>query len=134
MKHRVIPKEELSSILVEHSKWLVDQNTGARADLRDADLSSANLSYANLRYANLRYADLRYADLLIFQFNRHTAYFTADGNLQIGCRLMTITDWEKQYEDIGKSEGYSDVEIKAYGQFINICLDTIETKAEEMRG
>jgi hypothetical protein len=69
---------ELNNILSEHSKWLADNKTGRRADLRDADLCGANLRYADLSNANLsnanlcdadlcganlRYADLRYADL-----------------------------------------------------------------------
>ena len=50
-------KAELTTILDEHRKWLEDDGTGKRADLRYANLSYANLSYADLRYATLRYAE-----------------------------------------------------------------------------
>ena len=61
-------QDELNAILDKHTKWLRDEDGGARADLhgadlRYADLYGADLRYANLRYANLRDADLRYADL-----------------------------------------------------------------------
>jgi len=116
------------------------------ADLRSADLSCANLSYANLSCANLRsanlsyadlrsadlsYADLRYADLLIFQYQRHTAYFTFDGSLRIGCHVMPITEWTLGYEEIGKAEGYSAEQIFAYGSFIKICVELFEKRVSK---
>ena len=76
-------KQKLDEIVASHGRWLVDNTTGDRADLRGADLrdanlhrtdlrradlrranlSDANLSGANLSDANLRCADLRGADL-----------------------------------------------------------------------
>jgi uncharacterized protein YjbI with pentapeptide repeats len=65
--------EELKTILAEHSKWLSDPATGARAnlrgadlhdaDLRESDLRGADLSDAHLSGANLYGADLRGANL-----------------------------------------------------------------------
>ena len=56
-------QEELNKILELHKKWLMDEDGGVRADLRNADLRNANLRYANLRNADLRNADLYNADL-----------------------------------------------------------------------
>ncbi len=96
------------------------------ADLRWANLRGAILRWANLREANLCGADLREADLFIFQFERHTAYFTLDGSLRIGCRVMLVSDWLKNYQEIGKNEGYSPKQIKAYGGFIKLCAEQLE--------
>ena len=92
------------------------------ANLSSADLSHADLRYADLRDANLRYANLRYANLLIFQFQRHTAYFTLDGSLRIGCHVLPITEWLEGYREIGAKEGYSEAQIEAYGDFIRLCM------------
>jgi hypothetical protein len=60
---KTFTKEEIQSILLKHSLWLLDKPEGERADLRYADLRSADLRYADLRSANLRSADLSSADL-----------------------------------------------------------------------
>jgi len=116
------------------------------ADLRYANLSYANLSSTNLHYADLSYANLRSADLrstnlhyanlhsanlhstnlLIFQFNRHTAYFTKDGTLRIGCHIMPVSEWILGYEEIGEKSGYTKLEINVYGDFIKSCLRLFE--------
>ncbi len=146
MELRTITKEELENILKEHKLWLADSTKGKRADLswanlRSADLCNANLRYANLRNANLRSADLSSANLrssdlrsanlrntglLIFQYQRHQAYYTKDGSLTIGCLLMPITEWVLGYEEIGKYNKYSEEEIKAYGCFIKKCLEVFK--------
>ena len=151
MTYRTFTKEELDKILADHKEWLSDPTKGARADLRYADLSAANLgsadlsaadlryanlSAANLGYANLSGADLRYANLssanlLIFQFQRHTAYFTLDGTLRIGCHCLPISEWLETYEDLGKQEGYTQSQIKAYGSFIKLCAEQFEIHAKE---
>ena len=102
------------------------------ADLRYADFSSANLSYADLRYANLRsanlsyanlsYANLRCADLLIFQYQRHQA-ICAGERLTIGCHDKPLAEWACDYEKIGKESGYTDLQIKMYGKFIEMCVE-----------
>jgi hypothetical protein len=96
-----------------------------RADLRRADLTGANLRGTNLvgadlTGANLRDANLYGADILSFQFNRHFAYSHAN-RLKIGCKDLLISDWIINFEDIGKSERYTETEIKAYGVFIKLC-------------
>ena len=96
------------------------------ADLRVANLHSADLRVADLRVADLRFADLRFAGLIMFQHNQHMAYFTYDGTLTIGCIVMPITEWVLGFEEIGKVHGYSDIEIKSYGNFIKNCLEIYE--------
>ena len=54
---------ELASILNLHKAWIIGEDYGKRADLREADLSGADLREADLRKADLREADLRWADL-----------------------------------------------------------------------
>lgn len=73
-------KTELNEILEKHRKWLNNEESGERANLRRADLSGANLSEANLRRADLRRADLseanlRGADLSGVIYNENTAFF-----------------------------------------------------------
>ena len=56
-------ESELASILNSHKAWIIGEDYGKRADLREADLREANLSEANLRWANLSGANLSWADL-----------------------------------------------------------------------
>ena len=56
-------ESELASILNLHKAWIIGEDYGKRADLREADLSGADLSRADLRKADLRRADLSGADL-----------------------------------------------------------------------
>jgi hypothetical protein len=146
IKHR-ITKEIIFSLECESFKLCVEMAIKTKVSLRCADLSHANLSSADLSHANLRYADLRYtdlshanlssadlshadlrhadlsyADLIVFQFQKHWAYYTLDGSLRIGCIVMPVSEWALGFNEIGKEEGYSDEQILIYGQFINICL------------
>ena len=56
-------ESELASILNLHKAWIIGEDYGKRADLREANLSEANLSGANLSGANLRWANLSGANL-----------------------------------------------------------------------
>ena len=56
-------KEEIAAVLALHKAWLLDRETGVRANLSGADLSSADLRGANLSGADLSRADLSGADL-----------------------------------------------------------------------
>ena len=56
-------ESELASILNLHKAWIIGEDYGKRADLREADLSGADLREADLSGADLRGADLRGADL-----------------------------------------------------------------------
>ena len=56
-------ESELVSILNLHKAWIIGEDYGKRADLREADLRKADLREADLRKADLREADLSGADL-----------------------------------------------------------------------
>ena len=56
-------ESELASILNLHKAWIIGEDYGKRADLREADLRRADLHEADLRKADLRWADLSGADL-----------------------------------------------------------------------
>jgi hypothetical protein len=101
------------------------------ADLRSADLSSADLRYADLSSADLRSADLRSADLVVFQYQRHWAYFTFDGFLRIGCHHLPISEWFLGYKELGKAEGYTEDQILMYGNFIKSCVELFDLKNKE---
>jgi len=58
-----ISAEKLKEIIESHGRWLRNEPSGKRADLRSADLSGANLNGANLSGADLSGAYLRNADL-----------------------------------------------------------------------
>ena len=56
-------KDKLNYILSQHQKWIIDEDTGERADLSGANLHDVYLSGANLSGANLSGANLSGADL-----------------------------------------------------------------------
>ena len=56
-------ESELASILNLHKAWIIGEDYGKRADLREADLREADLHEADLSGADLREADLREANL-----------------------------------------------------------------------
>ena len=56
-------ESELASILNLHKAWIIGEDYGKRANLREANLSWADLSWADLSGADLSGADLREADL-----------------------------------------------------------------------
>ena len=107
------------------------------ANLRDANLRGASLVGASLRYADLGGADLRDADLrdanlrganlrgvkgiITFIFQRHLAVCFKHGSsvcVKIGCMTFDIKHWFDNFNTIGEKEGYSSVEVEAYGDFI----------------
>ena len=102
------------------------------ANLRRADLRGANLGGANLYGADLRGADLRGANLygvnLTFTkgimsatLGKHLAVafvFEERKYVKIGCKTLTVEEWLSGFEDIGRAENYSDIDIKLYVSFI----------------
>jgi len=79
--------------------------------------------------ANLLSANLRSADLLIFQWQRHVAICTGE-RLIIGCHDKPLIEWAANYEEIGKEAGYSDMQIKMYGKFIEMCIEANAESAQ----
>ena len=58
-----ISDTELKAIIYKHAKWVIGEDGGERADLRDANLSGADLRNANLYGADLYGANLYDANL-----------------------------------------------------------------------
>ena len=56
-------ESELASILNLHKAWIIGEDYGKRANLREANLSWADLSWADLSGADLSGADLDYSGL-----------------------------------------------------------------------
>ena len=54
-------EKKLRAILENHSKWLKDEGSGERADLRCANLHGADLRCANLHGADLQGADIDFS-------------------------------------------------------------------------
>ena len=119
--------------VTSRSAIFISANLGY-ANLGYASLRHANLRYADLSSANLRYANLRYANLFVFQGPRHTAYFTHDGRLRIGCESLPITKWAESYREIGTAHDYSEKEIEVYGDFIRMCLGVFERESKQIAG
>ena len=111
---RTISKQELKDILDKHGKWLRKEEGG--------------------ECANLSYADLSSADLMIFQFQKHQAFYSFDDSLRIGCLYLPLDEWVNKFEEIGKREKYSDLQIKAYGSFIKMCAEMQLTKSDRIVG
>jgi carbonic anhydrase/acetyltransferase-like protein (isoleucine patch superfamily) len=53
--------------------------------------------------------------------SRHSVCWWQNGVINIGCKQFTIGEWMENFENIGKSEGYSDNEIEEYVEYIEIC-------------
>ena len=81
-------KQELTNILAEHSKWLVDKTTGKRANLLNANLENANLEGANLRNGVIGNSK----EIKTLQCAEYHVVITKD-IMAIGCEQHSITDW-----------------------------------------
>jgi hypothetical protein len=52
---------------------------------------------------------------------KHTISWWGKGIINIGCHKKEIEWWLKNFEMVGKKEGYTDAEIEEYHQYILIC-------------
>ncbi len=134
IKHKVTGSI-LFSIETESWRLAIESAINSSADLSSADLSSADLSYADLSYADLRYADLcsadlSSADLIVFQA-RFIAYFQYDNKIWIGCKYLTISEWQEQFDKIASDNGATDLEKVMYRNFINTCAELQKIKDKE---
>lgn len=117
------------------------------ADLSRADLRAANLEGANLKNANLSLADLRGANLfktnleganlgntglLLFQFERHPAYYMGGETLNIGGATMTVSEWQAAFPQAAIDNAYTTQQTEMYTQFIEGLSKSLEaTKGGE---
>jgi Pentapeptide repeats (8 copies) len=95
-----------------------------RASLDGARLVGARLDGARLVGARLDGARLDRASLVgasgLEKFpiqiggHKHWLITTPGGDLQIGCHVYTFAEWKRHAEKIGKTEGYSALEVEIY--------------------
>jgi len=97
-----------------------------RANLYDANLSGANLSHANLYDANLSHANLSFAKIKTFQDQQHLAAYTGTDTVFIGCKAIDLSISSEDLQDLGKRHFYTDDQIKAYWDFVQLCKNTYE--------
>ena len=53
-----------------------------------------------------------------FYCGKHVLTLQGDGSITIGCIHMTIDNWLKNYEGIGKKNNYSNYQIEMYGEVL----------------
>ena len=103
-------QDELNECLRLHKLWLDGDLDGKRANLSGADFSGADLTKTILEGKAI----------LSFQFEKHFAYFYGD-KIRIGCHDLSIEEWKEKYQEIGKANDYSEKQIAAYKDFIDLC-------------
>ena len=95
--------------------------------------AGANLADANLAGAYLAGANLAGAQVMYFCFNKHTAYFNGSELLNIGCENKPLEWWKENYRKCGERNKYSEIEILAYGRFIDTCIEVFEANQKEKK-
>lgn len=100
-----------------------------RADLRGANLEGANLSGANLTFADLRGANINGANLtnanlgstglLIYQFERHQAFYMGGDTLNIGGVTLPVSEWLTQWPALAAQNSYTESQQLMYANFIS---------------
>ena len=122
-----ITQKRLNEIITSHSKWLLGEDGGERADLSNANLCGSNLSGTDLSGADLSGADLSGADLnganlsgadlsktyyqivRIGRRNATTTYCVEDDNVVCGCwnnyKGGTLEEFKKRVESVYGKEG-----------------------------
>ena len=82
-------------------------------------------------YGNARvYGDAWEKSPLQIQGTKHFVNFCAKGKLKIGCYELDLDVWIKEFEYIGKKNGYSESEIKEYSLYIKLAKELIELENE----
>ena len=63
---------------------------------------------------------------LQIQGTKHFVNFCAKGILKIGCHELKINVWLKNFKSIGEKNGYTELEIKEYGLYIELAKKLTE--------
>lgn len=66
---------------------------------------------------------------LCIHASRHTITYWGCDAIQIGCKKYTIFEWLSNYENIGRSENYSDKAIGEYYMYIDLIRRIHESGA-----
>jgi len=111
-------------------RWadLREANLGG-ADLRWADLREANLGEANLRWADLRWADLQGCKqyVVVIRASRDSIV-GIDDDIRIGCKRMTLAEWLRRFEAVGREADYTEQQIAEYGIYLKAIRDVLEMR------
>ena len=126
-------QEELNEILNLHKKWLNSEVGGKRANLKGADLEGANLYGADLNGADLEGANLRGANKIPL-YCKWSIGIT-DGQIHIGCKKMSIEDWDKFFasDEVFETERNTDEfkQIEACYNAYKAYLLTLKVRKNE---
>ena len=83
---------------------------------------NANLRGANLRGANLEDAKNIKLPIINLYGSKHSLFYI-DNIIKIGCEKYTIKEWLDSYEEIGKKNDYTELEINEYYKYIKMIAD-----------
>ena len=73
--------------------------------------------------------DCKVKHTLCIHASRHTITYWGCDAIQIGCKQYTISKWLSNYENIGRSNNYSDKEIEEYWMYIDLIRRIHESGA-----
>ena len=65
---------------------------------------------------------------LQIQGARHFFNICAKGKIKIGCMEYTFSEWELNFEKIGKSQNYTERQIKEYHFYIKLAIELSNLK------
>ena len=60
--------------------------------------------------------------------SRHSVTTCTHTKIQIGCQCLTAEDWLKNYERIGRENGYTPDQIAEYGMILRLASDWLKMK------
>jgi hypothetical protein len=107
---------------MENSAQLNDEEK-AMSDSLDAMINSAKANtvpFGNSEAAQNPLQDLQTSNSI--QGTRHRLS-CADGKIRIGCYETTFEDWQKNFEEIGKANNYTDSEIAEYKSYVDLAIE-----------
>ena len=54
--------------------------------------------------------------------SNHFVNICAYGRIQIGCYNKSFEEWQNEFEQVGKENGYTQQQIKEYKMYIDMCI------------
>ena len=62
---------------------------------------------------------------IYIQGSKYPVTYVGENRVSIGCRTLSINEWEKQGKEIAEKEGFSEKEIKEYEGYIQIIKNFV---------
>ena len=89
----------------------------------DAMVSGNARVYGNAEvYGNARVSGGQWdTSPLQIQGSKHYFNVCDVGKIRIGCILKSIDEWERDFEQVGKKQGYTEEQIREYGLYIQLA-------------